>query len=350
MVTSEVVSRDALLDKLLKRNLPYGEIVSLMNTCLTSIQVTEDDIKNRQQKVLQYRQQLQMLLDLPKMLQRSPEWYEARKGLITASEFAQALGKAKFGTQKQYFQRKCGYEVDKGLSSTLPPLKWGIMFEPVACELYALKSGQVVHDFGLLRHPTIHFFGASPDGITDDGIMLEIKCPMQRKITGEIPLQYQYQIQGQLSVCNLEECDYLECSFQEDLKEDWVDIESEKGIIIETSRETADGVEFDYVYSPIWNKNTSIAEVEDWERCNQNETAVMRYWSLQIYSVIRVYRDDKFLKEAFNSLQEVWDRINIYKEDKNAYSNHMSSSRKVTHQTQSQTTTTDYMFLDDDES
>jgi hypothetical protein len=28
--------------------------------------------------------------------------------------------------------------------------------------------------------------------------MLEIKCPFRRRITGEVPLQYYYQIQGQL--------------------------------------------------------------------------------------------------------------------------------------------------------
>ena len=45
--------------------------------------------------------------------------------------------------------------------------------------------------------------------------MLEIKCPFKRKINGSIPDQYWMQIQGQLEVCNLEECDYLECELSE---------------------------------------------------------------------------------------------------------------------------------------
>ena len=61
-----------------------------------------------------------------------------------------------------------------------------------------------VFEFGILRHPTIECLGASPDGISDIGIMLEIKCPWKRKKTETIPEQYYYQIQGQLDVCSLD--------------------------------------------------------------------------------------------------------------------------------------------------
>ena len=45
--------------------------------------------------------------------------------------------------------------------------------------------------------------------------LLEIKCPLYRTITGEIPLYYWIQMQIQMEVCNMPECDYFECNFRQ---------------------------------------------------------------------------------------------------------------------------------------
>ena len=45
--------------------------------------------------------------------------------------------------------------------------------------------------------------------------MLEIKCPTSRDITGFVPEYYHAQVQGQLEVCGLEYCDFLECELRE---------------------------------------------------------------------------------------------------------------------------------------
>lgn len=164
--------------------------------------------------------------------QRTPQWYAARQDMITASDIAQALGCGKFGTQRDFMIKKCEAAgqppVDAeaaaqqnnaswaAKSCAVPALKWGVMYEPAAAGLYAAQNGGVqVHEFGLLRHVDTPFLGASPDGITDTGVMVEIKCPWRRKIDGEIPVQYYLQIQGQLAVCGLQECDYFECEFYE---------------------------------------------------------------------------------------------------------------------------------------
>ena len=153
--------------------------------------------------------QLQKLLEIPKIVQKSEEWYRARENMISASDFAQALGKGKFGNQNQLIQKKCDPVDESAFSLTNPFFKWGNMFESVACDIYSSVNKANSHEFGLLKHPVHKFFGASPDGISDDGVMLEIKCPLKRKIGGDVPTQYYYQIQGQLDVCGLEECDYL---------------------------------------------------------------------------------------------------------------------------------------------
>lgn len=182
--------------------------------------ITGTTVATRRQERQSARDALQRLMDRPHgmgITQRTPEWYEARRGMITASDIAQAMGCSKFGNQKQFFIKKCGGP-EAPLSGTLAPLMWGIMYEPVANELYCFHNGTkklTVHEFGLLPHPEIPHLGASPDGITSDGVMVEIKCPWKRRINGEIPLQYYLQIQGQLAVCGLQECDYYECELEE---------------------------------------------------------------------------------------------------------------------------------------
>jgi hypothetical protein len=50
-----------------------------------------------------------------------------------------------------------------------------------------------------LLHPTVAHLGASPDGITPYGVMVEIKCPYSKTLK-DIPEEYWAQMQGQLEV------------------------------------------------------------------------------------------------------------------------------------------------------
>jgi hypothetical protein len=53
--------------------------------------------------------------------------------------------------------------------------------------------------------------GGSPDGITTDGILLEVKCPMSRRIVeGEIPHHYLAQVLLNMEVCNLDLAHFIE--------------------------------------------------------------------------------------------------------------------------------------------
>lgn len=273
-----------------------------------------------------YREKLDRLKEIPVIEQRSPEWYDARKNIITASDFAQALGEGKFGTQRQFYQKKCGYETE-AFDPYVPPLKWGCMFESVACDIYAQRNKVKVHEFGLLKHPSIPYFGASPDGITDHGIMLEIKCPFKRKITGEIPEQYFYQVQGQLDVCNLDECDYLECEFDVDADDFWSTYDEyhfEQGVIIEMPRDT-DVVPV-YKYSRISEQKS---ELREWVTTNTVPGCVIHEWRLKKYNVVRVYRDEQFLVEKFSQLKSVWDNVQRYRNDKACYDRETASAARA---------------------
>ena len=90
----------------------------------------------------------------------------------------------------------------------------GVKYEEVAVMIYEQRNSMKVFEYGCIPHPVYDFIGASPDGITDSGIMLEIKCPSSRKITGVIPSYYWCQVQTQLEVCELDRCDFLECKLE----------------------------------------------------------------------------------------------------------------------------------------
>ena len=79
-----------------------------------------------------------------------------------------------------------------------------------------------VLDFGLIPHPEFTIFGAVPDGICDDtGNLdyieewLKLSDQMQKKVTKSVPEHYLMQVQGQLEVCDLDECDFFQVKIEE---------------------------------------------------------------------------------------------------------------------------------------
>jgi putative phage-type endonuclease len=297
--------------------------------------ITEELVLQRLDTIATYQEQLQGLLKLPVVEQRSSEWYELRKSMITASDLAQALGEGKFGTQKDFLIKKCGYK-DIPFDGNIPPLRWGVKYEPVANALYELKYHTRVHEFGILKHPDNDFIGASPDGISELGIMLEIKCPFRRKIDGTIPTQYYYQIQAQLDVCQLTECDYFECELKEYGSQDaFVDSTDatgrydmelyDRGVLLEYSLE-GDPASYQYLYGPI---NSTIDEVKSWIQTttdslykqHQSNVATLKetYWKCIKMNVQRVYRDDSFIDAAYTKARDVWHKVLLYRSDRSLY-------------------------------
>jgi hypothetical protein len=206
------------------------------------------------------------------------------------------------------------------------------MFEPVANEIYMKRYNTFIHEFGLIKHPNKDFFGASPDGITNNGIMVEIKCPFKRKITGEIPLQYYYQIQGQLDVCDLEECDYFECEFslysgEYDFYND--DTNVEKGMIIEYLDPVDESTQ--YIYSDIFYSQVDNQMVDDWIVNNSNLKKVVdiKFYKLQKLNTQRVYRNNEFIKEKIDELEEIWKKVIEYRNNKDLYNEEICSKKKV---------------------
>ena len=136
--------------------------------------------------------QVVKLYNLPQYEQRSPEWFAARKDRLTSSDLDTVLGSNKYQKPIDVLFKKCGMAMPfNGNKFT----RHGQKYEDEAIDHYCKMFDKETLSFGLLPHPSIEFLGGSPDDITTDGIVIEVKCPLARKIvTGEIPEHYISQI------------------------------------------------------------------------------------------------------------------------------------------------------------
>jgi putative phage-type endonuclease len=193
--------------------------------------------------------------------QRSDRWFKERRGKITASDGGCVIGMNHYEPQWCFVLKKV---------SELPFQSnifcyHGKKLEEPATMVYEYRMNVKVTEFGMVPHKKISFLGASPDGIVSPykldgehlteyvGRMLEIKCPLARKIkkVGDVkgvqcPIYYWVQVQLQLECCDLEECDFWQCEIWEyedrdDFIEDsdpdypWLSIATkmEKGAVIQ---------------------------------------------------------------------------------------------------------------------
>ena len=170
------------------------------------------------------------LKNKPQPEQRTKEWYQFRYNLITASNAYKAFENQ--STKNQLIYEKC-QPLNPNLTgnsddikeivmvNTNSTLHWGQKYEPLSLKIYEDTYNTKVDDFGCIQHDTYKYVGASPDGINVDqsspryGRMLEIKNIVNREIDGIPKKEYWVQMQLQMEVCDLDECDFLETKFVE---------------------------------------------------------------------------------------------------------------------------------------
>lgn len=146
--------------------------------------------------------------------QKSPEWLRQRHNILSSSEVASALDANLHETSMELLKRKCS-PLDADLA-TSKSIDWGEKYEPVAKEIFKQITGEEIVDVGLIIHSSIPWLGASPDALVLSKKLLEIKCPFHRHIvSGRIPYYYWIQTQMQMEVCDLDECYFLQCRFEE---------------------------------------------------------------------------------------------------------------------------------------
>jgi putative phage-type endonuclease len=280
---------------------------------------------------------IEYLKNIPQPEQRTKEWYEFRYKFLTASSIWKAF--ISDSSRNQLIYDKCTpLNTDKYKSfSTESPMHWGTRYEPVSIMLYERDYNTLVSDFGCIPHRTISFLAASPDGINTYinseryGRMLEVKNIVNREITGIPKMEYWIQMQIQMEVCELNECDFLETRFIE--YEDFEEFEKDgdfthtldkkqKGIIMYFIK---DGQPH-YEYAPI---GISKSEFDVWENdimTKNNSITWMKnlYWKLDQLSCVLVLRNKMWFKAAVPILENVW---NIIEKEKISGYEHRSPKR-----------------------
>ena len=160
--------------------------------------------------------------EAPQIPQRSEEWYRNFGKVLTASEFSAIFSFTK--RRKDLILKKANPPHEQPMFRHACPtmemnaLGWGIRFEPVVKQLLEHIDSSSIYEPGRLQHPLNPYLAASPDGIIETGKnpsqigrLVEIKCPYTRTTGGEIPSEYWIQMQVQMEVTDIDECEYIEC-------------------------------------------------------------------------------------------------------------------------------------------
>lgn len=151
--------------------------------------------------------------------QGSTEWFAARLGIPTASEFKTLLGVKKDAREKltrQTYMRKLAGEILTG--EPMENYSNAIMARGTELEDEARNAYALMFDANPVRVGFIHndgrTAGASPDSLIEDNGGLEIKVVLphtqvERLERGELPPEYRAQVQGNIWISQREWWDFV---------------------------------------------------------------------------------------------------------------------------------------------
>ena len=373
----DIMEEDALVDELIKKikfkktkkNITIK--TNITNTLSTSLDPTSivKPITNEINHPItdaEYETRVNIFNKLRQIVlpeQRSKEWFEMRNNKITASDCGAVLGENKYEPQFNFILKK----VFGSIFETNDSCYHGKKFENVVTLMYEYNYDTVVDEFGLLGHPEYLFLGASPDGICGPykrdgktksplvGRMLEIKCPLFRKIKyeGEVkgvicPIYYWCQVQQQLECCNLDECDFVQCSIEEyKSREDFLNDSSptkdylslksglEKGALIELvplkigeddikDGKIADKIIYDktsFIYQPkidMTNKELDEWLLNELDKISKRKDVKLNriiYWRILEKNCTLIMRDKEWFSQVLPTLKKIWNYVELLRED-----------------------------------
>lgn len=140
--------------------------------------------------------------------QGEPDWFAARLGIPTASNFSAILAKGEGKTRKAYLHRLAAEIItgETGETFTSQAMERGKVMEDEARDLYAFVTNAPLQRVGFVRNGDQ---GASPDSLVRGSGGLEIKTQRADLLVGTIldgrfPAEHKAQVQGNLWVCERE--------------------------------------------------------------------------------------------------------------------------------------------------
>lgn len=329
-----------------------------------SLEETQIDIDKKH--LAQLRRRVSLLKKRNQPEQRSPEWYLQRQKKITASEAASCIVASEknckeyisqfnvtdfkfsetrccnpYQTKDAYIIKKCQdfFSENGGNYKDNIYTLWGKKYEQIANRVYTIFKNTKVFEFGLISHNKIHWLAASPDGITNDGVMLEIKCPKSRKIGTAPPIYYWIQVQIQLEVCNLDVCDFLECDITEFAsEEEYVNYElqenQDKGIIIDVIDPVNPYSTPVYVYPP--EEYMTPQQFEQWAENKEKELKATdpncitkrSYFLIKNFSIIPIPRSKIWFESVSAEMKSTWDQVMLFQDNKELFEQHLELKKK----------------------
>lgn len=168
------------------------------------------------------------MIEIP-CIQGEGDWWEARRGMPTASEFSSIMTpvkRKKSGGQERYIAQLLAditclspkYFTGQG-GPVNAATEYGRITEAKARRFYEQERGVTVRKVGFCKTDDGRF-GASPDGLVDPDGCLELKCPERKThmfylLKGVLPNDYLCQVHGQLIVTGRKWVDFLSYCEQE---------------------------------------------------------------------------------------------------------------------------------------
>ena len=261
------------------------------------------------------------LMAVPQIPQRTAEWYEQTKHVLTASEFSVILGTPRaIGTlavakaapppppdQPRPTNRLACSTLEMG------PMDWGVRFEPVVKHILTTLWEAEIIELGRLVHPTDNRLAASPDGLVLKaadprrvGRLVEIKCPIRREMTEKIPFEYWCQMQIQMEVTDVDECEYVEVKINSGYKNVSMCEEEKEGSQRKNYHGTVwliqepDTTELKYAYNS--------QEVADFSALGWNVVETIP-WSLDKIAIQVVRRDRAWFQSTETARADFWAKV-----------------------------------------
>jgi hypothetical protein len=153
-------------------------------------------------------------------------WLQQRVGKCTASRIRDVVATIKsggYGASRERYRGELIVERQTGQpypAYVNQQMRWGNDTQPHAEAAYVLFTGNEVkpaeecYPHAFVPHPHIEMAGASPDGFTQDGGLVEFKCPdththINTLRTGTVPVEYYDQMQFQMSCADRRWCDWV---------------------------------------------------------------------------------------------------------------------------------------------
>jgi putative phage-type endonuclease len=332
-----------------------------------------------------YLDRMNELLRRPQPIQKSKEWFELRQNMITASMIATILNQDPYKFPSSALEEKC-----RGADYTDNIYTYhGKKYEAIASMLYSIIYNVELLEFGILSDSEYNFIGASPDAICSIfdldkkyspriARMVEIKCPPSRKfeVSGElikyknkkkgiVPIYYWIQMQIQLQVCNLDECDFLQCEIDEyENREQYLrdavstntDFYEEQGVKIDVKNTIKKGAIIEllpkdqialphifnakYIYPKTVDMSTE--QYEEWlldkiYNLEKSEPEISKnyyfsrivYFKIKKFHNILVKRDTKWFQDNIGTLKSFFDNIMYYRQNPDKLNDKLEEMRKT---------------------